>query len=105
MKGNFEELPQLVQDALTEAPDTQGAYDNLFKLGYTCTIVDGKIDLSTIVQRVQDFRKVCNPELKSYGKVVEVIRTNGWKCVCLFEGSEREYIINKGSLQKISHNS
>ena len=105
MKTMFEELPQLVQDALTEAPDTQGAFDNFFKLGYTCTIVDGKIDLSTIVQRVKDLRKVCNPGLKSNGKVVEVIRTNGWKCVCLFEGSEREYIINKGSLQKISHNS
>lgn len=105
MKTIFEELPQVVQDALTEAQDTQGAFDNLFKLGYTCTIVDGNIDLSTIVQRVKDLRKVCNPELKSYGKVVEVVKTIGWKCVCLFEGSNREYIINKGSLQKISHNS
>lgn len=105
MKIIFEDLPQVVQDALTEAPDTQGAYDNLFKLGYTCVIIDGKIDLSTIVQRVKDLRKVCNPEMKSYGKVVEVVKTIGWKCVCLFEGSNREYIINKGSLQKISHNS
>ena len=102
MKTMFEDLPQLVQDALTEALDTQGARDKLFKLGYSCMIIDGKVDLSTIVQRVKDLRKVCNPDMKSYGKVVEVIRTNGWKCVCLFEGSEREYIINKGSLQRIS---
>jgi hypothetical protein len=105
MKTMFEELPQLVQDVLTEASDTQDARDNLFKLGYTCTIVDGKVDLSTIVQRVKDLRKVVNPGLKSNGKVVEVVRTDGWKCVCLFEGSEREYIINKGSLQRISQNS
>lgn len=102
MKTTFEELPQAVQDALLEALDAQGALMLLHRIGYTCTIVNGEVDLSSIKVRERDLRKVCNQEMKSYGKVVEVIRTNGWKCVCLFEGSNREYIINKGSLQRIS---
>jgi len=102
MKTNFEDLPQAVQDALLEARDAQGALMLLFRAGYTCTIIEGDVDLSSIKEREKDLHKVINPEIKSFGKTVEVIRTIGWKCVCLFEGSDREYIINKGSLQRIS---
>jgi len=102
---NFEELPLAVQDALLEASDERDAKNKLFRIGYTCAIVNGDVDISSIKEREKDFRRVTNQEMKSFGKVVEVVRTIGWKCVCLFEGSEREYIINKGSLQRISQNS
>jgi restriction endonuclease S subunit len=102
---NLEELPLAVREALLDASDERDAKSKLFRIGYTCAIVNGDVDISSIKEREKDFRRVTNQEMKSFGKVVEVVRTIGWKCVCLFEGSEREYIINKGSLQRISQNS
>jgi hypothetical protein len=54
------------------------------------------------MERTKDLRKVINADMKSYGKVVEVVWSSGYDCEVVFKPGGKSYFMSRLSLDRLS---